>query len=342
MTATASQPTDPLDSYRGFLLHVLGHSPRTADRYESTLRQVAGHLPTGDLLAASDAQLKQVFVMGAWARGLTPRTRRAALGAVAGFYGWAVEDGLLDRSPATSLRGLQRRLPSSTAKLPTYLTVPEVQRLLDALGSSGGVPRLHGTRDQAICGVMAFAGGRLTETVQGLRVGDVDLKAGELQFRHLTKRGRQRVVFVSPLLRPLLAAWLRVREDVPSEHLFVTGRGTPFAKAEEWTHKALHPAAVRAGLQRVECDLHGRDGCRPGQRGAPGGCNRAGWRVHPHTLRHSFAVESLRSGACNIAELRDLLGHTNIATTNIYLQLVKEPSSGERFKRRFGRKGASS
>lgn len=344
MAVAELEPVEPSaeirDTYARFLFSTLGRSRLTVDAYDRTLRKVALHLPDGDLETATEAQLKQVFAMSAWAQGLSPRTKRSNMGTVIGFYEWMVEDtGLLDVAPTRGLRKLAGRLDAQTQKVPTFLPMGEVDRLMEALGTGSRGAERHGVRDQAIAGVMAYAGGRQTETIRGLQLSDVDVAAGELTFRTLTKRRKQRSVPISPLLRPLLEAWLRVREDAPSEALFLTSRGTPHVNPENWTTYDLDPAARRAKLQWVVCDSHGRNGCVPGQRGAPGGCNQAGWRVHPHTLRHSFAVESLRSGACNIAELRDLLGHSNIATTNIYLALVPDKSSTERFRRRFGKQG---
>lgn len=344
MTAAALEPVDPGSTeiratYAAFLRSTLGRSPLTVGAYDRVLRKVAWNLPHGDLVVATDDELKRIFNLSTWAQALAPRTKRSNLGTVIGFYDWLLEDAcLISAVPTLGLRRLAKRLEGQTQKLPTYLAMPEVDRLMDALGAGSRGAERHGLRDQTIAGVMAYAGGRQTETIRGLQRGDVDLRAGELTFRTMTKRGKQRSVPISPLLRPLLEAWLRVREDVPSETLFLTSRGTPHVNPANWTTYDLDPAARRAGLQWVICELHGRNGCVPAQRGvADSGCTQAGWRVHPHTLRHSFAVEALRSGACNIAELRDLLGHANIATTNIYLQLVKEPSSTERFRRRFGK-----
>lgn len=355
MSAAEIEPVDPSTevraAYARFLLSTLGRTRTTVAKYDNVLGQVARQLPDGDLVAATPTQLKQVFVMGAWAQALTTRTKRSALATVIGFRVWLAEDAcLVPEAGVADLRKLAGRLGPAASKLPTYLTMPEVDRLMVELGCDvvdfGSQlirrPRFHGTRDQAITAVMAYAGGRLTETVQGLQVSDVDLDGRVITFRTRTKRGKQRSVPISPLLRPRLEAWLRVRDGMPkidTQALFITSRGMPFAKSEEWPPKTLHPAAERAGLQWVACDLHGRNGCRPGQRGAAGGCPQAGWRVHPHALRHSFAVEALLSGACNIAELRDLLGHSNIATTNIYLSLVPNPGTSERFRRRFGKQG---
>ena len=352
MTAAEIEPVDHSHeiraAYATYLKGTLGRSPLTVGTYDRTLWKVALHLEDGDLLTATDAELRQVFVMSTWAQGLTPKTKRAKIGVVVGFYDWLAHDAcLIDEPPTKGLRRLATRLDSGTQKLPTYLTMPAVEQLLEALDSEVTTvrgkqvtrPRTLATRDRAIVGVMAYAGGRATETICGLQLDDVDLGRGEITFRTLTKRRKQRSVPISPLLRPLLEAWLRVREDAPSQTLFLSRYGKPYPSSEAWADHVLHRAAMRAGLQWVECEEHGRDGCVPPKRGHPGRCPLGGWRVHPHALRHSFAVEALRSGACNIAELRDLLGHSNIATTNIYLALVKEPSSNERFRRRFGKKG---
>lgn len=332
-------------AYASFL-RTLERSPRTITKYDRILGQFAQHLEHGDLLAVSEVELKRLLATSPWFQGLSNSHKQAVLTAIIGFYNWLVEDAeLLAVAPTAVLRRFQKRLPTTGRRLPTYLTMREIDLLLEAMNwerverpeATLLRPRLRAARDRAITGIMAYAGGRLTETVGGLQLGDVDLRHNEITFHLQTKGDKDRTVPISPLLRPLLEAWLRCREDVPGvETFFMSGWGGPIRKPHQWA-EVLHRTAMRAQLQWVECGVHGKNGCQPRRHGSTDGCRDAGWRVHPHALRHSFAIEALRSSACTLAELRDLLGHESIATTNIYLQIVRDASGTERFRRRFGK-----
>src|SRR6266545_2596190 len=233
-----SQPVR--NAYLTYLSSTLGRSAGTIEVYRRILRRLALHLD-GDLLHAGERDLKLLVNTRPWLQGLGTSAKRTVLTVAIGFYEWAAEEaGLLEVSPAGPLKRLQRKLPSSERKLPTYLSMAEIDLLLAALDweqvergtASYQRPRLHAARDRAAAGVMAYAGGRLTETIAGLRLDDVDLKAGEIAFRHLTKRGAHRTVPIGPLLRPLLDAWLRVREDVPSDAFFLSRWRLPISQPD--------------------------------------------------------------------------------------------------------------
>jgi site-specific recombinase XerD len=146
-------------------------------------------------------------------------------------------------------------------------------------------------RDRLLLRTGLFLGVRVAELV-GLRVEDVDLVAAVVQVRR-GKGDRDRAVPIPAALLPELRAWLDGR-------------------AAGWLFPSPVDPQQHLSIRAVQ-RMVGR--CR-----ARAGIARA---VTPHKLRHSFAVALLRSGA-DIIEVRDLLGHASVATTQVYLSATSE------------------
>ncbi|MFI5226019.1 MAG: tyrosine-type recombinase/integrase [Candidatus Limnocylindrales bacterium] len=229
------------------------------------------------------------------------------LAAIRSFYRWAARSGLAAGDPWGGLS--TPRLPR---RLPRVLEVEQVERLLDAIdvGSPTGdgsadrpTPRVDGAlvlRDRAIVETAYAAGLRIGELASA-QVADLDLRRGELR---VTGKGRrQRIGLLGGPARDALAAYLaegrpallarrsttvRERTDVAPAELFLNHRGLPLGV--RGLRFRLDALRVRAGL--------------------PVG-------VSPHTLRHSFATHLLDGGA-DLRVVQELLGHANLATTQIY------------------------
>ncbi|WP_126539872.1 tyrosine recombinase XerC [Aerosticca soli] len=174
------------------------------------------------------------------------------------------------------------RAPRAPRRLPTVLDVDEAISLIEAVG-----PGRLGRRDRAMLELFYSSGLRLTE-LTSLRWEDLDLDAGEV--RVLGKGGKTRLVPVGrqavAALRALAASQGEARGPV-----FRGPRGT-----------ALGPRAVQLRLQRLAQ------------------AQRFPRHVHPHLLRHSFASHLLESSG-DLRAVQELLGHADIATTQIYTHL---------------------
>ncbi len=139
-------------------------------------------------------------------------------------------------------------------------------------------------RDRAILSLLGYGGLRRGEVV-GLAVGDLARDCGAL--RVCGKGNKDRVITLPRVAREAMAAYLATRPTVAqSDPLFVTTLGAPIS------HKVVTRAVRRAG-------------------------RRLGQHVHPHMFRHSYATELLERGA-DIRDIRDLLGHESVATTEVY------------------------
>jgi site-specific recombinase XerD len=208
------------------------------------------------------------------------------------YFAWAARTGLVEGDPTVGLSA-----PKGTGRLPRVLTTAEINRLLDetppltpAEGESGEAAAAHRALDDAVLEVLYGSGLRVSELCS------LTLAAVDLPGRQLTvwgKGAKQRRV---PLSEPAVAAlerWLTHRGGVAGqdagEAVFVNRRGRP-----------LSPRDVRRVLDR-----------------------RAASPTNPHALRHSFATHLLDGGA-DLRAVQELLGHADLATTQIYTHVSKE------------------
>jgi integrase/recombinase XerC len=213
--------------------------------------------------------------------GSNPRTIQRFLSAVRSFGKWAVREGLLEHNPAASLRG-----PKLGRPLPRGLDVDQASRAMAQPGRDA-----LDLRDRAMLELFYSSGLRLSE-LTGLDLGSLDLDAGLV--RVLGKGRRERTVPVGRLAREALRAWLALRPGwaAPEEGaLFVSRRGGRLGNRAVQSRLAL--AGLRAGL---------------------------GERLHPHRLRHAFASHMLESSG-DLRAVQELLGHADLATTQIYTHL---------------------
>jgi site-specific recombinase XerD len=194
-------------------------------------------------------------------------------------------------------RGVRDVLPPETIELPKVsrrdievLEYRELERLLVAPPGDS----LRGVRDRAILETFFSTGLRLSELCALDRT--VDLVRGEVSVRG--KGDKVRVVFLSEGAKRAIGAWLKLRTDV-DQALFVsvTRTGKPLGRiTPRAVERLVDHYAKRAGLAK---------------------------RVHPHQLRHSFATDLLVNGA-DIRSVQELLGHANIATTQVYTHLTNK------------------
>ena len=203
------------------------------------------------------------------------------------FYRHLRREELVGHDPTADLRG-----PRKSQRLPRVLSRHEVARLLSE--PKGGEPR--SLRDRALLEVLYACGLRVSEAI-GLQVSDVDLQEGMLRARgkgskeRLVPIGRQAVAALRAYCGRGRPALVGARQQ---SALFVNHRGAPLTR--QGLYKIVQGHARRAGLEK---------------------------RMSPHTLRHSFATHLL-AGGCDLRSLQEMLGHADLATTQLYTQLSAE------------------
>jgi integrase/recombinase XerD len=232
----------------------------------------------GDLGSQDEASLAR---LGAAWGDLAASSLARKSSALRQFYGFLVDEGLRQDDPSP---GLPR--PRASRPLPRILSNEDVTRLLVAAEEEAAAGKPDATRLLALLELLYGSGLRATELVS-LPVAAVPR---DLPFVHVTgKGGQQRMVPVSTRARAALSRWLEVRRGT-SKFLFPS------------TGASGHLTRVR--LFQLLRDLAARADIDPA-------------RVSPHVLRHAFATHLLEGGA-DLRVLQMLLGHADIATTQIY------------------------
>jgi integrase/recombinase XerD len=203
------------------------------------------------------------------------------------FYKHLRREGLIEHDPTAELHG-----PRKTQRLPRVLTRQEVARLL---GEPKGTEPLA-LRDRALLEAMYACGLRVSETT-GLELADVDLEEGMLRARG--KGSKERLVPVGRQAVAALSAYVQRGRPVlvggrAETKLFLNRRGTGLTR--QGLYKIVQGHARGAGLED---------------------------RMSPHTLRHSFATHLL-AGGCDLRSLQEMLGHADLATTQVYTHLSAE------------------
>ncbi len=181
--------------------------------------------------------------------------------------------------------------PKVPARLPRYLTVDEARRLMSAPDTS--TPQ--GLRDRAILEVLYASGTRVSE-LSGLDLGDVDLGAGEM--RVIGKGDKERLVLLG---RPATAA-LRV---------YIESARPTLIDKETSNAVFLNRFGGRLSVRSIDTIVR--------KAGIAAGIDQT---VTPHLLRHTFATHMLNGGA-DLRVVQELLGHENIATTQIYASITQ-------------------
>jgi integrase/recombinase XerD len=211
------------------------------------------------------------------------------------FYRHLRREGVIAHDPTAELRG-----PRRVQRLPQVLTREEVDHLLEQ--PRGNDP--PALRDRALLELMYACGLRVSEAI-GLHVGDLDLDGAILQARG--KGNKERLVPVGRRALAAVRAYLeRGRPRLvglrPEPHLFVNQRGLGLTR--QGLYKIVQGHARTAGLAD---------------------------RMSPHTLRHTFATHLL-AGGCDLRSLQEMLGHADLATTQIYTHLSAERLKEAYFK----------
>ncbi|KUF08875.1 tyrosine recombinase [Pseudoponticoccus marisrubri] len=229
--------------------------------------------------------------------GLSRATRARRLSAIKQLYRFAFEEGLREDNPAVQISG-----PGRDKRLPKTLSVEEVDRLLDAAGRQGRTATDRG-RNACLMQVLYATGMRVSELVS-LPVSAARGDPRMLLIRG--KGGKERMVPLSPPAREALSDWLALRDAQENAAQAKGRQPSPF----------LFPSRGKAGhLTRHAFYLLIKEIA------VAGGVSPE--KVTPHTLRHAFATHLLANGA-DLRAIQTLLGHADVATTEIYTHVLDE------------------
>lgn len=251
----------------------------------------------GQSFATADRAAVEAYLIACEAEGLAKATRARRLSSIRQLYRFAHGEGWRADNPALRLTG-----PGATKSLPKTLTVDQVDRLLDAARTKGR-SEPERLRNRALMELLYATGMRVSELVE-LPVAAVRGDPAMILVRG--KGGKERMVPLSTPARAALQDWLKSRDAAeeqarkqghpPAKHLF-PGPGAAGHLTRQHFHLMLKDIAVLAGISPAS--------------------------VTPHTLRHAFATHLLAGGA-DLRVIQMLLGHADLATTEIYTHVLDD------------------
>ena len=219
-------------------------------------------------------------------RGYAARTIARKVSVLRRYFDWARRTGRTNADPTLGLAA-----PRGPSRLPQVLKDDQIHTLIEKPARAGN-DDARDARDLAIVELLYGSGLRVSELC-GLRREDLDL--GRSEMRVWGKGAKQRLVPLSEPAAGALRDWLQhhrgsfVTDETPAETIFLNRRGRP-----------MTPRDVRRVLDR-----------------------RSVVPTHPHALRHTFATHLLDGGA-DLRTVQELLGHADIATTQIYTHVSRE------------------
>jgi integrase/recombinase XerD len=296
MAVTATNALEPhvLD-FLAYLEFERGLSRNTLEAYRSDLLQYGAYLREHgiDPLEVTHTELSDF--LSRLAEGdpdtdrppVAPATLQRKIACLRSFHRHLRREDLIDADPTAHIRA-----PRQSRRLPKVLTREEVAKLLEQPKGTD----VAALRDRAMLELMYACGLRASEAVD-LDVGDVDLEHGVLRARG--KGSKERIVPVGgAALRALVPYLQRSRPKLvgprSEKRLFVNHRGQGLTR--QGLYKIVQRHAKTAGLED---------------------------KMSPHTLRHTFATHLL-AGGCDLRAVQEMLGHADIATTQLYTHLSTE------------------
>lgn len=279
-----------LQQFLDYMLTVHSGSFNTIDSYRRDIQRYLAYLEKVNITSLQNCDRQ--IVLGYLnelrtehkQQPLSNRTIARSLSALRSFYKYLNEIDVVTINPFMAIK-----VAKKTAKLPDYLFTDEIDMLLDCFDLTDDL----GYRNRCMFETMYGCGLRLSELCQ-LKIADIDFENQILRI--VGKGNKQRIVPFYPMIQTLLKHYLTVIRPSfqPQSHtsVFVNRNGQP-----------ITPRGVQYILNKTVVDYH------------------LPFSLHPHTLRHSFATHLLDAGV-DIRLVQELLGHSNLSTTQIYTHIT--------------------
>lgn len=273
-----------IEQFLKYLCYQKRVSPHTLTAYQCDLEEFSDFLintyPGITVDKASYGEIRS-WLIALVDAGLKPTSVNRKMASLRSLYKFLMKEGILKRSPMMKIKALK-----SEKRLPTFVRESEMQNLLDGIEFSHDFP---GLRNQLILELFYSTGMRLSELLQ-LKDSRVDLHSKTVKV--LGKRNKERLIPFPDSLVPLIKEYRKARnkevDAATKDLLFLTDQGS-----------ACYPMMVYRMVKKYLTE------------------NTSVEKRSPHVLRHTYATHLLNKGA-EINAVKDLLGHSNLAATQVY------------------------
>lgn len=273
-----------MESFLKYIRFEKRYSPKTVRSYQTDLHQFQEYLTkefSGTPPEEANYGLVRSWIVSLVEEKLDPLSVNRKIACLRSYYKFLMRQELISKDPMVKIKILK-----TSKKLPHFVNEQEVVKLLDHKEFASDY---EGVRDQLILELFYGTGMRLAELIS-LKETDINLR--DLTMKVLGKRNKERVIPFSAGLVPLLKSYLQIRnreiEKQDHPYLLVTEAG-----------KQVYPMLVNRLVKRY---LNAYTSVE---------------KKSPHVLRHSYATHLLNKGA-EINAVKDLLGHSSLAATQVY------------------------
>lgn len=275
---------EEINSFRSYLLVEKKYSKNTIESYERDLLQFQSFI-TKEITRIQEEDIHQ-YLKELSVEGKSEKTISRVISCLKSFYKFLLIEKKVTRNPMENIE-----IPKLKKSLPHTLTEEEVNNLLE-------VPLLDAFsyRNKAMLEVLYATGIRVSELVN-LKLGDIDIESATL--RTMGKGSKERIVPLGDYALRYLTIYIRdyrpllLKRDY-NDYLFLNNHGKKLTR--QGFFKIIKARAKEANIQK---------------------------ELSPHTLRHSFATHLLNHGA-DLRSIQELLGHSDISTTQIYTHISNE------------------
>lgn len=274
-----------LREYHTYLRLERGYSQNTIDGYEMDLDKLLAYCKEhGVDVVKMDFEQLQDFIFEQFKTIKSEATQARVLSGLHAWFRFLLYKDYIDQDPSELLGG-----PKKSKHLPTVLTIEEINAMMAAIDLSSN----EGHRNRAMMEMLYGSGLRVSELVN-LQLSKIYLNEHYMLIEG--KGAKQRLVPISPVAEEWFGYWMQERSAWPvkpeaKDFAFVNRYGRPLTRAMVFT--IVRNLCADAGIIKT---------------------------VSPHTLRHSFATHLLQNGA-DLRVIQQLLGHEDLATTEIYTHL---------------------
>lgn len=284
-----------ISDFLSYLEVEANYSKNTINSYENDLNKFEEYYKSKDLLKITSKDIEKYIQT---LSDLAPTTVSHNISSLKTFYSYFLKQGRISNNPTDGIRS-----PKLGIHLPTYLTIDEVNKLLDI-----EVTDAFSSRNKAILELMYATGLRISEVIS-LEFKNIDYD--ECIIRVMGKGSKERIVPINDYAIKYLKEYIDnyrpelVKNEI-NNYIFLNNHGRMLTR--QGIFKMIKNYAELKNIKKT---------------------------IGPHTLRHTFATHLLENGA-DLRVIQELLGHSDISTTQIYTHLTKEALHNE-YKKYFPR-----
>ena len=277
-----------LDKFTDYIGSVRKLSDNTVESYCRDIKQYIEYIESKNIHSFKNTNKTTVitYLLYLQKNGRATSTISRSLASIRAFYQYLTSEWILDRDPTVDLES-----PKVEKKLPTILSGKEVELLLD----QPDLNTAKGTRDKSMLELLYATGIRVSELV-ALDLDDINLELGYLKC--CKNNDKERIIPVGTIALEILGRYIRdVRPGLlrgkPETALYVNYKGERLTRQGFW--KIIKGYKNKAKINKD---------------------------ITPHTLRHYFAAHLIENGA-DLKSVQEMLGHSDISTTQVYAQITK-------------------